>query len=367
MSGASKIKRKRTRYLDKFHSLSMYYTKLCNLTDDLCPSFYRFRISPDATHKISRVFEVEEYCGEQFMYQILREVESFRKHEVTDFDKMTKTIKTKQGSLVAYSYGFKLAKMAEQLSKITFNDFPEVGKIRFDKGEFIGSTHIKDFYTSEKDYFYGLLSDVRHLVDQFYSKRYNEFMDKIGDILESRTFKESRRADKIRLIPDRIDPINLRIYNKSEFVTDFFLQQLEIQLNIDIENIAREKYFQGISGGLDYTIVNKFERLKKLQSTDEKDSAQQLEDAKINFRNSKEGFHNRFGSFYDTDIVELEKQQKLDKTLTMRNLTEKYLTNKHSDLPMSEETGISTSKQDVLYKKGVAITGIEPAKYTKEH
>ena len=297
------------------------------------------------------------------MYQLLKEVNEFRKHEISDFDKLTKSVKASQGSIVAYSFGFKLAKMAEQLQEITFNETSDVGKIKFDKGEYFGSTLIKDFHNSERNYFYGLLDDVTPLIDKFYPDRKDEFLEKFESILESVTFKESRKPQYIRLVPDRIDSINLRIYNKSEFVTDYFLKQLE-KLDDDIEHIAREKYFQGISGGLDYTLINRFERLKNDDADEFRSTSEILEEAKQEYRDSKERFHSHLGSFYEKDKEKVFKRQETEKSLTMREITDRWMENQSPNVKLPE---ISTQKQDVIDKKGIAISSVEPAKYTKEH
>ena len=65
LDSEDKISKKRAQLLDKFHSLSMYYKKLWNLSDDFWPSFYRFRVWPDSSYKLHRVFEIEEYTEEQ--------------------------------------------------------------------------------------------------------------------------------------------------------------------------------------------------------------------------------------------------------------------------------------------------------------
>ena len=191
------------------------------------------------------------------MLQVLKESEEYRKHEVKILGEVTKSYYNKQGSLPSFLYGYKLSKLAEKLQELTYNEISEVGKIRFNKGDIIASTPMKEFYVSEKEYFYWLLDQTSPVVKKFYPDNEEEFIGKFTNILSSFTFKESRREEYIRLVPDRIDSINLRIYNKSEFVTDAFLKQLEEKLNIEFEAVARDKYFQGKSGGIDYELLEK--------------------------------------------------------------------------------------------------------------
>jgi hypothetical protein len=370
LSSRKKVEQIRTRLLNKFHSLSMYYSRLCSITDDCCPSFYRFRIFPDSSSRLYRVFEVEEHTGEQFMYQILKEAQEHRKHETVMIGESTTSYLTQQGSLPAYSYGFKLAKLAEQLQEVTYNEIPEVGKIRFDKGEFLGSTLISEFYKSEKDYFRWLVDQVIPLVKiytaEFGNERENrvdEFVEKFESILESHTFKESRKIHHIRLVPDKIDSLNLRIYNKSDFVTDVFLRELEEKLNLELESVAREKYFQGIAGGLDYSLVDKFERLKKGEE-DFRRPNELLEEAKKRFIDDKHSTPKRLGSFYGRTKEQIEAEEVYARSQTIREMSKSWIDDTQADSSIPD---LTDKRQDIVDKKGVAISGVVPAKYTKEH
>jgi hypothetical protein len=109
---------------------------------------------------LHRVYEVEEHPGEIFMYQVLKEAKTHRNYETVKISGTYNDYGSKQGSLPAYVYGFKLAKMAEILQQVTFNEISEAGKIRFDKGELYGSTPVSNFYESEKDYFKWLMEEV---------------------------------------------------------------------------------------------------------------------------------------------------------------------------------------------------------------
>ena len=296
------------------------------------------------------------------MYQVLKESEEYRKHEVTILGEVTQSYYTKQGSLPSYLYGFKLSKLAEKLQELTYNDIPEVGKIRFNRGDIIASTSISEFYSSEKEYFYWLIEQTIPIVKKFYPDSEKEFVTKFEELLCSFTFKESRKAEYIRLVPDRIDSINLRIYNKSEFVTDEFLKHLEEKLNIEFETIAREKYFQGKLSGYDYSLIEKFENLKKGEDPQKRE--ERLEEIKKNMKREKSLTPKKLGSIDPKEKEDTLREHELERTRTVQKL-EKKLNNQTNDESLLND--LSSKRQEIIDKKGVAISGIVPAKYTKEH
>jgi hypothetical protein len=107
------------------------------------------------------------------MYQVLREAQSHRKHETMVLSGTSQSYTIKQGSLPSYTYGFKLAKLAETLRRVTFNDISQAGKIRFDKGELFGSTPMSDFYDNEKDYFSWLSEQIFPIIKNNVSSNMN--------------------------------------------------------------------------------------------------------------------------------------------------------------------------------------------------
>ena len=231
---------------------------------------------------------MEEFSGEQFLDEVFVDVQEHRKYETQTEDEAFGKYIHKQGSLPSYVYGFKLAKLAETLQKAKYDEIPEAGKIKFDKGEFTAPTELSKFYESEKEYFIYLLDEVTPIIkyhtSEYDEERVDSFTEKFLLIIQSYTFKESRKAHRLRLVPDRIEGVNLRIYNKSEFVTDKFLKDLEQKLNIEVESLAREKYFQGIDKGLDAKVLDKFEMLKRDDDEEFRDSTTALEQATKEFR-----------------------------------------------------------------------------------
>lgn len=292
-----------------------------------------------------------------------------RKHEITEIGSMTTTYSAKQGSLPSYCYGFKLAKMVETLQKVTFNEITEVGKIRFDRGEFIGTTEIENFYESEKDYFHWLIDEVLPLIrkstNNYDKEKISDFIELCETILNSYTFKDSRKQSRMRLVPDKLDSINLRVYNKSEFITDKALRELEEKLDLKIGSIARDKYFRSIDKGLDAGLLDKFELLKK---DDEfiKPYDETLEQTKVTFSDNKKSEPKLLGSLWGKDKWESEEKKKVpivsQRTNYIKQITGEWGTENDNELP-----ALNNNYQDTIYKKGIAITGITPAKYTKEH
>jgi hypothetical protein len=192
----------------------------------------------------------------------------------------------------------------------------------------------------------------------------DDFIEKAETVVLSQTFKESRKMYRLRMVPDRIEAVNLRIYNKSDFVTDVFLRELEGKLNTEIESIAREKYFQGTLKGLDYSIVDKFERLKKDENDDLRPADVLVEEAKQKYLEDKHSSAKRIGSFLARENSEFKKEIESEKLKTVQEMSKQWIDETELDTGLPD---LTTKRQEIVDKKGVAITDITPAKYTKEH
>lgn len=189
-------------------------------------------------------------------------------------------------------------------------------------------------------------------------------MDTVDTILNSHTFKESRKMYRIRLVPDRIDAINLRIYNKSDFVTDVLLKELEKKLNTELESIAREKYFEGIDKGLDYSIVEKYERLKRGDSDDLRPRDVLVMEAKQNLLDEKHSSAKKIGSIWQKDEGKGKSDLKHQNDQTIDELSLNWMDDTTLDQGLPD---LTSKRQMIVDKKGIAVSDVLPAKYSKEH
>ena len=63
----------RMRYYTRYQLINYYYQEVNKKIYNICPGFYRFKISPlsgkgeASSHKLSRAYEVEEYMGKLFI------------------------------------------------------------------------------------------------------------------------------------------------------------------------------------------------------------------------------------------------------------------------------------------------------------
>ena len=70
------LEKLKLRYFTKFQALNFYYNEVNKYFYNVCPAFYRFKISPlipenSVGHDIlNRVYEVEEYMGRPFMDEV---------------------------------------------------------------------------------------------------------------------------------------------------------------------------------------------------------------------------------------------------------------------------------------------------------
>jgi hypothetical protein len=70
------LEKLKLRYFTKFEALNLYYNEVNKHYYNICPAFYRFKISPlipapqAGSEQLNRVFEVEEYMGVPFMQDI---------------------------------------------------------------------------------------------------------------------------------------------------------------------------------------------------------------------------------------------------------------------------------------------------------
>jgi len=156
----------------------------------------------------------------------------------------------------------------------------------------------------------------------------------------------------------------MRVYNKSEFVTDKFLKELESKLNIQIESLAREKYFQGIGKGLDSKILDTFEQLKRGESEEIMNPEQALEQAMETFREKKLAATQRLGSYVEQNKELFRMKHNTERMDIVKNITKNW---GNEDFKSVETSENDSMRQEIVDKKGISLSGISPAKYTKEH
>ncbi len=122
-----------------------------------------------------------------------------------------------QKSLPHYLWGSKLSTMIRNLEKINGPTLLQgTGRLLFDKQELRGEVkEPKDYYRWDLARFKGMLADFKKGWGYFLSQMECDLIEsKIRRVIESKTFKESRQPKNIRLIPDKMNEINLRISEK---------------------------------------------------------------------------------------------------------------------------------------------------------
>lgn len=128
------LEKLKLRYFTKFQALNMYYCEVNKHLYNVCPAFYRYKISPlvpegrPGSQLLNRVFEVEEYMGRLFIEEVAdmhQDHIRLLKNEAAASG-ITKGYKnyqqlmleSDQKSLPPYMWASKLAKMVSNLQKV---------------------------------------------------------------------------------------------------------------------------------------------------------------------------------------------------------------------------------------------------------
>ena len=145
------LQKLKLRYFTKFEALNLYYNEVNKHFYNICPAFYRFKISPlvpaphPGSEQLNRVFEVEEYMGVPFMQDIaqmhqehIRMVRNQRQTSVFSLGKTVADIvnESEQRSMPAYIWGTKIAKMVSELQEIKGpSSLKGAGRLVFAEGQ----------------------------------------------------------------------------------------------------------------------------------------------------------------------------------------------------------------------------------------
>ena len=113
--------------------------------------------------------------------------------------------------------------MVKNLQKIKGNaQLQGAGKLTFDKQELRGEVRDpKDYYRWDRARFNGMLADFKKGWGYFLSQMECDLIEsKIRRVIDSHTFKESRQPNNLRLIPDKMTEITLRISEKVQLLIE---------------------------------------------------------------------------------------------------------------------------------------------------
>lgn len=208
--------KKRIELKTKFESNKVFYHTLLQNNCYFVPSLYNYRIKPDdITIEIKRCYEIEEFTGLPFLEIVIQDIIKYRPPEL-DFSQYSSK---NQLSLPAFLWGKKLASIYLKTEKINFNFIKNSGPLIFSSKnstvEGIIDSNLNIDY--EKYLYTNILHDLQHAIT---NKKISEIcsMDEINafentlfTILESDSFKDSRKKENLILCPVRIEESNLRI------------------------------------------------------------------------------------------------------------------------------------------------------------
>lgn len=208
----------------QFASLEFYYTEVNKISYNICPSVYKYRISPfdsvrtKMSDSLNRVFEVQEHMGCTFMEEL-----AFMHHENIKAISRQKASQD-QKSLPSYMQGKKLAETCKLLEQIKCHSGPTpikgAGKIVYDesiaylRGELQRVTD-HSYYRFDRDRYLQCLDNFRKGWDYYLSVLEIQIIEmKLMKILDSLTFKYSRQPKFLRVFPDRLTTENVKISQK---------------------------------------------------------------------------------------------------------------------------------------------------------
>ena len=154
--------RTRQELLSHFSALQLYYSKVNVKHLDICPVFYQFKILPEIEDAgVKRAFECEEFMGIEFIKELATQVLEHRKIELGGKFQLIQT-GNEQGSLPAYAWGVKLAKLCQKLEQVELPEIDECGELAFENGNLVGTVAEAEFYEGDRSRYEGILYELRH-------------------------------------------------------------------------------------------------------------------------------------------------------------------------------------------------------------
>lgn len=231
------LDRLKLRYFTKFQALNHYYNEVNKHLYNVCPAFYRFKISPliaegrPGSEVLNRVFEVEEYMGRPFMEGLGL---MFQDHIKMLKNTVLRTpqgigrsiqqiiLESEQKSLPPYLWGQKLAKMCHDLQQIKGSPLVKgAGRLIYEDNVLRGEIRT-DYYKADKLRYRKCLEEFKRGWGYYLSGLEQELIEsKLTRLLESQTFKHTRtNPAMMALIPDKLGEVNLRISEKLQLLVD---------------------------------------------------------------------------------------------------------------------------------------------------
>jgi hypothetical protein len=106
------------------------------------------------------------------------------------------------------------------------------GEIKWKNGFLKGKVEKEKYFENEDNNLRTALDFVRDFVYNFYSqdKMMMGILEKADEILKSQTFKVSRSKQNVKLVPENVSELNLRIHNKARKIAPEVLDKIEKRL-----------------------------------------------------------------------------------------------------------------------------------------
>lgn len=231
LSKRQEARREQLYFFQKFNAVNYYYKKV-NLQrgPGLVPSFYRFKVAPIDVPELARVYEIEEHIGRPFIDE-LAEMHLSHLKQRANAAKKKKVSKTglaaalddledevnagTQQSLPAFLMGNQLAKLVKKLEGVKADDMVGAGALKYNqKAQEMrgGCKSPQEYYDYNKKKYEKMMSYVKPFLPLYISQLEVEIISaKFDALISSLTFKYSRQAEMLRLIPDRVTSATLRI------------------------------------------------------------------------------------------------------------------------------------------------------------
>lgn len=125
--------------INEYEITKWFYTQIRISNPEIVPSFFEYKIEPnDPDSDMTRVFTTEQYKGDVFLYEVSETMKTHRDRERSRIVHRA-VMESARGSMPAFMWGRKLAKLVENIEKLRCDSIEDCGPLYWNgKGEILG-------------------------------------------------------------------------------------------------------------------------------------------------------------------------------------------------------------------------------------
>ncbi len=145
-----------------------------------------------------------------------------------------------EGSIVSFMFGSKLAVFTKKLEKIECSDLPGYGPVKYVGGKPVGVLNFDQREGLESQKYSEIISRLTHYLEMSLGVL-EDLNITLRTVMNSETYKYSRRAQNLRLVPEFITGLNLRVFTKPDNREMATIHDMYKTVTYDFEKTAFQK------------------------------------------------------------------------------------------------------------------------------